>query len=162
MMTPEMIEFLQMPMVQTVLGWVLAVLIAVWVAIRVVNSGRLLAFNNPTGRVLVSRGAIKGLIAKTCNMVEGVSHPQSRLCIRGGRLRVRLYIQLRGNARLSDVASLLQEKLDMALRQNLGIERIGKIDVIVTDIHPVMKKSSASSRGSSGVGAYPWEERYGE
>lgn len=160
-MNNELMNMLEMPGVQTFLLYTLAALIAIWTCMRAIAGGRFLAFNNATGRVLVSRAAIKGLIAKTCHTVEGVSHPQSRIFTRGGKLRARVYIQLRGNTRLSDIASLLQERLDMALRQNLGIERIGRIDVIVTDIHPAPKKSG-SGRSASGVGAYPWEDRYGE
>ena len=162
-MNNELMNMLEMPSVQTFLLYALAVLVAIWTCMRAIAGGRFLAFNNATGRVLVSRAAIKGLIAKTCHTVEGVSHPQSRIFTRGGKLRARVYIQLRGNTRLSDVASLLQERLDMALRQNLGIERIGRIDIIVTDIHSApAKKTGSSGRGSTGVGAYPWEDRYGE
>jgi uncharacterized alkaline shock family protein YloU len=159
----EIWGILQMPIAQEIaqeiLPWVVIALVIVWIALRVVEGGRLLAFNNPTGRVLVSRGAIKGLIARTCNNVEGVAHPQSRIATSGGKLRVRLYIQLRGPTRLTDVSVLLQEKLDMALRQNLGIEKIGRIDVVVTDIQPASKKASSSNTAKVG---YPWEERYGE
>lgn len=155
-MNETMMNILQMPIVQDALPWLLVALLIAWVTLRVINSGRLLAFNNPTGRVLVSRGAIKGLIARVCGTVEAVSQPQSRIFTRGGKLRVRLYIQLRGNTRLNDVAGLLQEKLDLALRQNLGIEKIGKIDIIVTDIHPVNKKQESMSKAAG----YPsWEER---
>ena len=142
-------------------GWLITcaclvvILTVILMIMRIIGGGRLLAFNNPTGRVLVDRGAIKGLIARTCATVEGVSHPQSRIRTSGGKLRARVYIQMRGNTRLSDIATLLQDKLDLALRQNLGIERIGKIDVIVTDIQPVAKKPA--SRAIS----YPWEERFG-
>jgi uncharacterized alkaline shock family protein YloU len=155
----EIWGILQMPIAQAILPWVVIALVIVWIIMRVAEGGRLLAFNNPTGRVLVSRGAIKGLIARTCNTVEGVAHPQSRIGTRGGKLRVRVYIQLRGNTRLTDISMLLQEKLDMALRQNLGMEKIGRIDVVVTDIQPASKKPSAASTSKVG---YPWEERYGE
>lgn len=141
----------------TVAYWLLGILIVTLIIMRIVGGGRLLAFNNPTGRVLVSRGAIKGLIARTCNSFDGISHPQSRIRTSGGKLRVRVYIQLRGNTRLSDIAALLQDRLDLALRQNLGIERIGKIDVVVTDIQPAPKKACNPVRTG-----YPWEDRYSE
>jgi uncharacterized alkaline shock family protein YloU len=157
-MNDILLQIISTPQVQTLAAWLLPVLIVSWVALRAIGGGRLLAFNNSTGRVLVARSAIKGLIARTCQTIEGIAHPQSRIFTSGGKLRVRVYIQLRGNSRLSDIGALIQEKLDMALRQNLGLERIGKIDVVVTDIQPTSKGSKATAKAG-----YPWtNETYGE
>jgi hypothetical protein len=159
-MNELLLTYISTPLGQTIAWWTLAVLVIFWIGLRIKNGGRLLAFNTPTGRVLVSRTAIKGLIARTCCGVEGVSHPQSRIRTHGGRLRVRVYIQLRGNTRLGDVSTLLQERLDLALRQNLGIEKIGKIDVIVTDIQPCPNK--VSSRTYQRSTPYAWGEGEGQ
>lgn len=116
--------------------WVLGALVLILLVRRWIGSGRLAVLRNSTGRVLVSRGAIKGLILRTCHSIEGISHPSARIYTRGGKLRLRVYVQLRGEVSLAEVTPLLQESLDSALRVNLGLERIGKIDVIVNDIHP--------------------------
>ena len=155
-MNETLMQWLDTPVAQVICLYVLAALIVGWVLMRIIGGGRLLVFNNATGRVMVSRGAIKGLIARTCATIDGIAHPQSRIFTSGGKLRVRVYFQLRGNTRLSDIASLMQEKLDLALRQNLGIERIAKIDVVVTDIQPSTKKNTSTSMKAG----YPWEERY--
>ena len=154
MLKELLIEFMNSPWALPVCLWLLGILVVTLIILRIIGGGRLLAFNNATGRVLVSRGAIKGLIARTCNSIDGIGKPQSRIRTSGGKLRARVYIQLRGNTRLSDIASLLQDKLDLALRQNLGIERIGRIDVVVTDIQP-----SSNKKPSYPIKAgYPWEE----
>ena len=154
-MYDTLLDLINTPTGLTISCSLLAILVAVFIIMRIVGGGRLLAFNNPTGRVLVSQGAIKGLILRICSTIDGIGHPQSRIRTSGGKLRVRVYIQLRGNTRLSDIAALLQEKLDLALRQNLGIEKIGKIDVVVTDIQATAKKDG----GNAGK-TYTWEERY--
>ncbi len=155
-MSETTLQFLSLPVIQALCFYLLITLAVVWLVLRVMGSGRLLAFSSATGRVLVSRSAIKGLIARTCRTVEGIGHPQSRIYTRGGKLRARVYIQLRGSTRLSDIATLLQDKLDLALRQNLGIEKIGRIDIIVNDIQSSPKKDSPSAARAG----YPWENKY--
>jgi len=152
--------------------WVLGALILILVVRRWIGSGRLAVLRNSTGRVQVSRGAIKGLILRTCHSIEGISHPSARIYTRGGKLRLRVYVQLRGAALLSEVTPLLQENLESTLRVNLGLDRIGRIDVIVTDIHPLRNKKQKSSSktevDASGKehpkAPYPWgsAEAYAE
>jgi hypothetical protein len=156
-MSETLIDFLAIPLVHAGVCWLLAILIVLLIVLRLMGGGRLLAFNSPTGRVMVSKNAIKGLIARTCCGVEGISRPQSRIRTRGGKLRLRVYIHLRGNTRLADVSTLLQEKLDLALRQNLGIEKIGKIDIIVNDIQPCKGPSQPLAAARSTT-YRPWGE----
>jgi hypothetical protein len=72
------------------------------------------------------------LVNSACAQIEDVSKPRVRIRIRGGIPHFQVRIKLNSGGRLREVESSLQQHLRDALTENLGIEKLGNIDVVAT------------------------------
>jgi hypothetical protein len=90
------------------------------------------AYSTAGGHVIVNRAAIIDLVQSTCSQINDVSKPRVRIRIKKGTPHFQVQIKLSSGGRLRDIEQSLQEHLRDALNQNLGIEKLGKIDVIAT------------------------------
>ncbi len=107
-------------------------LLALWLLLTRRETGPIVAFDSATGDVKVSRQAIHELAQRTCNSMDSVGKCLTRIHSRSGILNIEVRIRLIGGSRLNDVSTELQTRLTQALQENLGIERLGSIDIIVT------------------------------
>ena len=90
------------------------------------------AYSTAGGHVIVNRAAIIDLVQSTCSQINDVSKPRVRIRIKKGTPHFQVQIKLSSSGRLREIEQSLQEHLREALSQNLGIEKLGKIDVIAT------------------------------
>jgi hypothetical protein len=92
----------------------------------------IIAYSTEGGKVIVNRSAIVELVNSACAQIEDVSKPRVRIRIRGGIPHFQVRIKLNSGGRLREVESSLQQHLRDALTENLGIEKLGNIDVVAT------------------------------
>lgn len=81
---------------------------------------------------MITRSAISELAQRICDQIETVGKCSTRIKTRGGTLKIEVRIQLMAGSKLGDVTADLQERLNHALSEILGIENLGEINVIVT------------------------------
>lgn len=93
---------------------------------------QIVAYSTDEGQVYVARSAIRELVQSACEQLEGVSKPHTRIIIRGSRAHFEVKVKLVGTCRLRDIESTLQRHMRTALSENLGIEKLGRINVIAT------------------------------
>lgn len=129
----ELFGYFQDPLYQG-LAITLGVLIALFVFLRKSQPANFAAFNATSGKVLVSRTAINDIVKRTCDYTDFIDQSKVRINTRKRNLDIRLFIRLKPGAKLSNVATSVQKNLEVNLRKNIGIENLGKIDVIVTGI----------------------------
>jgi hypothetical protein len=103
------------------------------------------AYSTAGGHVIVNRAAIIDLVQSTCSQIDDVSKPRVRIRIKKGTPHFEVQIKLSSGGRLRDIEQSLQEHLREALSQNLGIEKLGKIDVIATGFKPSPPSKMASN-----------------
>ena len=102
-----------------------------------------LAYTSDGGKVMVSRSAILELVQTTCAQLDEVYKPSVQIRTRGGTSNFQVSIKLASGGKLREVEQTLQIHLRRALTENLGIERLGQIDINVTGF-----KSGKVSRSS--------------
>jgi len=119
--------------------WVAAIgLLVIYFLFRIRPPSKIRAFRGDTGYVMVSRHALLELVYSACEQLPEVRKPSVR--IRSKRkLHLQVRIQVDGSARLRDTSSFLQTHLKDALENNLGMERLGTIEVVVTGIRTTPK-----------------------
>jgi hypothetical protein len=88
------------------------------------------AYSTENGRVLVSRSAIVELVRTSCQQIESVSKPHVRVSTKGKFTHFEVRINLTSGGRLKTIEQTLQIHLRRALTENLGIEHLGKINII--------------------------------
>lgn len=88
-------------------------------------------FNNTSGHVMVSRQALHELV-RTATMEVGVAgKPKCRFYNHHGRLSLDIHVRLEHKQRAIDVCSAIQNHLSRALRDSLGVDRLGAINVTI-------------------------------
>lgn len=108
-------------------------LLLILLLLRLRPPSRIRAFQGETGYVEISRHALLGLVYSACEQLPEVRKPSVKV---RGRRRLNLSVRIRvdGSAHLRDTASYLQTHLKDALENNLGVEKLGRIEILVTGI----------------------------
>ncbi len=89
-------------------------------------------FTNDAGRIHVSRGALSELVNNATQKVHAVRKPRICFYSSGGRLHLCMKIKLVQGHRLGEATRELQQTVTRALEETFNLEKIGKIDIIVT------------------------------
>ena len=124
-----------------IMGGVALALLFILLLCRLRPARRIRAFSGETGSVEISRSALLNLVYSACEQLPEVRKPTVK--IRGRRkLSLSVRIQLDASAHLRDTASYLQSHLKDALENNLGVEKLGKIEILVTGVKAASKTRS--------------------
>lgn len=92
----------------------------------------IVAYRTENGRVMVSRSAIIELIRTSCEQINDVAKPSVKIKVKGKTTHFDVRIQLMSGGRLREIEQTLQEHLRQNLTENLGIENLGKINIVAT------------------------------
>lgn len=109
-----------------------------------------LAYETDNGRVMVSLHAITELVETSCEQLRDVYKIRVFIDITAGTIHFQVRIKLLSGACLRSIEETLQNHLRKTLRENLGIENLGRIDIIATGIKSGRIDSSLPAK--SGVG----------
>ncbi|CAA6676777.1 MULTISPECIES: alkaline shock response membrane anchor protein AmaP [unclassified Lentimonas] len=93
---------------------------------------KIVAYRTENGRVMVSRTAIVELIRTSCQQINDVTKPSVKIKVKGKTTHFDVQIQLMSGGRLREIEQTLQEHLRHCLTENLGIENLGKINIVAT------------------------------
>lgn len=93
---------------------------------------KITAYNTEDGKVLVTRAAITELVRSSCAQLDGVTKPSVRIKVKGKRTNFDVSIKLSNGSRLRETERTLQTHLRTALIEDLGIENLGKINIVAT------------------------------
>jgi len=112
------------------------------------------AYVTDNGRVMVSRSAIVELVQTSCEQLQDVFKPQVRIYSKGSTTHFEVRIKLQSGGRLRIIEETLQGHLRKALTENLGIENLGRINIVATGfksgrIDSNIKKKSESAEQAS-------------
>jgi len=110
----------------------LALLLILGIAVFRRRRSPIRVFNNSAGHVKVSRRALSDVVRSACETIGASSRPKVKFWARRGRLYLQVKLRLEAGQRLGDISSLLQDHLSRSLKEILGVDRIGRIDVIAT------------------------------
>ncbi|MGJ8650504.1 MAG: alkaline shock response membrane anchor protein AmaP [Opitutaceae bacterium] len=93
---------------------------------------KVVAYVTENGRVMVSRSAIIELVQTSCQQLNDVSKPHVSIQVKGKVTHLDVSIKLLSGGRLRSVEETLQTHLRHALTENLGIENLGRINIVAT------------------------------
>lgn len=107
------------------------------------------AYSTDNGRVMVSRHAIVELVQTSCEQLQDVSKPQIKIRIKGQTTHFEIRIKLLSGGRLRSIEQTLQSHLRRALTENLGIENLGRINIVATGFKSGRIDSSISKKADT-------------
>lgn len=123
-------------------------LIVIFILFRKQQPKNIVAYKTENGNVTISRSAIVELVRTSCKQISQVSKPKLKVFVKKGLTHFDIRIQLTGGGNLKNVEETLQNHLRESLSKDLGIERLGEINIIVTSfksgkIRPASNVSTA-------------------
>jgi hypothetical protein len=107
------------------------------------------AYATENGRVMVSRHAIIELVQTSCEQLEDVSKPLVKIEVKGQTTHFEVRIKLLSGGRLREIEQTLQNHLRKALTENLGIESLGRINIVATGFKSGRIDSNVRSKSNS-------------
>ena len=109
----------------------------------------IVAYATENGSVMVSRHAIIELIQTSCEQLEDVSKPLVKIKAKGQTTHLEVRIVLLSGGRLREIEQTLQNHLREALTENLGIESLGRINIVATGFKSGRIDSNIHSKSNS-------------
>lgn len=100
-------------------------------------------FGGPTGSVTVAKRALVELIERTCDDIAPGGKARVSLKKCRDKLNIKVRLRLFSGQHLENLASKIQATLTDELKENLGFENVGSINILVTDFKSAMKKDSS-------------------
>jgi hypothetical protein len=107
------------------------------------------AYSTENGRVMVSRHAIVELVQTSCEQLQDVSKPQVKIQVKGKSIHFEVRIKLLSGGRLRSIEQTLQSHLRRALTENLGIEHLGRINIMATGFKSGRIDSSIAKKSNT-------------
>lgn len=102
------------------------------------------AYSTDNGDVMVSRSAIVELVQTSCEQIKEVSKPQVRMSAKGNKTHFEVRLKLASGGQLRSIEETLQSHLRRALTENLGIEKLGRINIVATGFKSGRLEASSS------------------
>lgn len=102
------------------------------------------AYSTSNGEVMVSRSAIVELVQTSCEQIKEVSKPQVRMNAKGKKTHFEVRLKLASGGQLRSIEETLQSHLRKALTENLGIENLGRINIVATGFKSGRLEASSS------------------
>jgi uncharacterized alkaline shock family protein YloU len=117
-------------------AWTFAALFVLWLfkAMMFRPPRVVQAFNTEGGQVLVTRRAVKELVVHCCDELGGTGSADVDITVHAGELRTRVALKLRHNANVKGVTAYLRERIVQALTENLGLDKLGDVDIVVVGV----------------------------
>ena len=109
----------------------------------------IVAYTTENGSVMVSRHAIIELVQNSCEQLEDVSKPLVKIKAKGQITHLEVRIVLLSGGRLREIEQTLQTHLREALIENLGIESLGRINIVATGFKSGRIDSNIHSKSNS-------------
>ena len=84
--------------------------------------------------VQVNCGAISDLVQSICKKDSHISQLKTKIISKRKNLNIQIRLRIESGSHLKSIEETLQSEIREALRESLGIENIGFIDIIATGI----------------------------
>lgn len=107
---------------------------------------KIAAYQTDNGRVFVARTAIKELVQTSCQQINGVTKPSCTIAPKGGKLNLEVQIKLESGSQMRVIEAQLQQHMRKALTENLGIEKLGHINVVAVGFKSARISSSSANK----------------
>ena len=89
------------------------------------------AFSDAEGAVQITPNALHELVRKSCENLESVHSPSTKIVRRQGKLRLHVRLQVDADCKIKETRTALRQRVEQVLVGNLGLKNFGGVDVVV-------------------------------
>jgi hypothetical protein len=91
----------------------------------------ILAFSDEEGAVRITPNALHELVRKSCENLETVYSPTTKIVHLRGKLRLHVRLRVEADCNIMETRKALRERVEHVLVGNLGLKHFGGVDVVV-------------------------------
>ncbi|MDA0723985.1 MAG: hypothetical protein O3A82_10220 [Verrucomicrobia bacterium] len=91
----------------------------------------ILAFSDEEGAVQITPNALHELVRKSCEDLDAVHSPTTKIVHLRGKLRLHVRLRVDADCNIKETRSALRERVELVLVGNLGLKNFGGVDVVV-------------------------------
>ncbi len=113
---------------------------------------KIIAFDNPSGRVKVSLAALEDLIRRRIESLAEVKEAKISIRALKHKIKSKVYLSLRSDVNIPDLTSRVQDLVKTKIQDTVGLEETITVSVEVGRIVSDKTKDQPSSGGPSGDG----------
>jgi len=89
------------------------------------------AFSDTEGDVQITPNALQELVRKSCENLESVYSPSTRIISKQGKLRLNIRLQVDSDCKIKETRKALRLRVEQVLVGNLGLKNFGGVDIVV-------------------------------
>lgn len=125
--------------------YILGAALLFWAFIRIRRRFQTIrVFRTEEGSVEVSKRALLGVVYNACTSVGTLSRPSVELIQKGGKIHILVKVVLKSGEHLTNLSVQIQSAIRDGLKDCLGIENIGRINVLMRGFKAEPKTFSSS------------------
>ncbi|MBU62358.1 MAG: hypothetical protein CMI26_07635 [Opitutae bacterium] len=91
----------------------------------------ILAFSDEEGAVQITPNALHELVRKSCEDLDSVHSPTTKIVHLRGKLRLHVRLRVDADCNIKETRTSLRERVEHVLVGNLGLRNFGGVDVVV-------------------------------
>lgn len=123
-------EAIREPFYQAVSALLLFLLLLLYL-LRKFRRELILAFSDEEGVVKITPNALHELVRKSCENLDAVHSPTTKIVHFRGKLRLHVRLRVDADCNIKETRSALRERVEDVLVGNLGLKHFGGVDVVV-------------------------------
>jgi hypothetical protein len=123
-------EAIREPFYQAVSALLFFVLLLLYL-LRKFRRELILAFSDEEGSVQITPNALHELVRKSCEDLDAVHSPTTKIVHLRGKLRLHVRLRVDADCNIKETRSALRERVELVLVGNLGLKNFGGVDVVV-------------------------------
>ncbi len=106
-------------------------LIILWLGFCKFRTELVSVFSDEEGSVHITPQALRELVRKSCAGIDGIHSPSTSIRYKGRKVRLKVKIRLEPSCQVMKIRSLLTQKLEKVMVENLNFKNFEGVDVII-------------------------------
>ena len=123
-------EAIQQPVYWYALILLLFLILVLW-SIRKLRNDLVPVFHDDEGDVQITTQALQELVKKSCQGIEGISAPTTKIKMKGGSIRLYVRLSVDPQGEIKEIRTLLRNNIEKIMVENLNFANFGGVDIVI-------------------------------
>ena len=123
-------EAIQQPVYWYALILLLFLFLVLW-SIRKLRNDLVPVFHDDEGGVQITTQALQELVKKSCQGIEGIDAPTTKIKMNRGAIRLYVRLSVNPQGDIKEIRSSLRNKIEKIMVENLNLANFGGVDIVI-------------------------------
>ena len=123
-------EAIRQPVYWYALILLLFLFLVLW-SIRKLRNDLVPVFHDDEGGVQITTQALQELVKKSCQGIEGIDAPTTKIKMNRGAIRLYVRLSVNPQGDIKEIRSSLRNKIEKIMVENLNFANFGGVDIVI-------------------------------